>query len=300
MKKSFEEIYEEINANSSDVLRKEKGSKNKKILITLLICVVVNIIIAIFDTELIILAGTIALSALVLILIMNKEDNKFRKLYKKLIIAELIKKYDERLDYTPKIGVSKFDYSASHFDNSFDNFFSEDRIFGTIGKNSSFEMSQVITKEVKKDVDKNGNKTVEETTTFNGLYGLVKLEKNVNTKIHIVSNSITRKYNKKRIEMDSTEFEEKYDCLADDKLVAMKIFTADLLEKFVNLNKEKINDFEVKIEGGMLYFRYRSGDFFEPPKMKDVLDKDTIKKYYGIVSFPVELVEKIIENINEL
>lgn len=300
MKKSFEEIYSDLCEKSREKLEKAKSEKNKKVFTVLIICLIINMIIAMLDKEVIVLAGTIAISALILLIVMHKEFSKFRSLYKKLVIEEIVKQYDERLNFSANTGVSKLDYNQSRFDNSFDEFYSEDRIFGTISEDTKFEMSQVITKEINQKMDENGNITTEEVETFNGLYGIVKLEKSSNTNIHIANNSIIRKYDIKRIEMDSAEFEKQYDCLAEDKILTMKIFTSDLIEKFVALKKDKISNFEVKIEKDMLYFRYRSGEFFEPPKIKNLLDRDVIKKYYGIIAFPVELVEKIVENINKI
>ena len=37
---------------------------------------------------------------------------------------------------------------------------------------------------------------------------------------------------------------------------------------------------ELKIEDDMIYFRYKCGQLFEPPTLKNGLDKDLIKKYY--------------------
>lgn len=300
MKKDFESIYSELCLNSADELRAVKDKMNKKNLTVLIICIAVNIIIAILDKQKIVLAGTIALSFVFFLVMMNKEFFEFRKKFKDLVVKKLVKEENEKLIYSPNEGVSKYDYTMSHFDDYFDEYSSEDLIQGILGRNSNFQMSQIVTREVRKEKDENGSEITEKNITFKGLFGVVRLENNSNTKIHIANESVLKKYNSKRIEMDSIEFEKQYDCLAEDKLVAMKIFTSDLIEKFALLKKENITKFEVKIENNMLYFRYNSGELFEPPRMKDVLDKKVIKKYFDTIHFPIELVEKIIENVNQL
>lgn len=298
--KDFEKIYSEICEESSNDLRNAKKQKDKKIILTVVICFIIIGIFALIDKEKSMLVIVIALSALVILLIMNNEFVKFRKFYKKLVIEKIVKGYNEKLVYSPQEGVARCDYTISHFDNYFDKYFSEDSIHGIIGKNTNIQMSEVVTKEVRKTKGADGKNQTEEIETFRGLYGIARLSQNTNAQIYIMPNSNLKKYNGKRIEMESSEFEKYYDCFSEDKITALKLFSANLIEEFVKFQKNTSRSLEVKIENNTMYFRYKCGEMFEPPKFKDVLDEKTIKRYYQTIVYPLEIIEKIIQNVEML
>lgn len=300
MEDKFDKLYAELYEESHQVLDDAKKQRNSKILKVILICVLINIIVALFDKEKVLVLVLIPLSALVGILILHREMVKYRKIFKSTIINKIVKKCSERLNYSPEGGISKFDYNMSNFDKGYDELSSEDRIYGTIGKDTSYQMAQLSTNEIKKERDADGNEKTYRTETFKGIYGIVKLEKPSGAKVYMANNSFTKRFSSKRIEMDSGEFEKEYDCLTEDKMTAMKIFTSDLLEKLVDFKKAKITAFEVKLEDNMVYFRSRCGEVFEPPNFKDAFQKDLIRKYYDIITLPVEFIEKMIENIEVL
>lgn len=296
----FKDIYEKICENGNEILKQAKKQKKSRILKTIIICFFVNLIFYFLDKELIFLPLTISLSALVLLLVIHKESQKYRNLYKDFVIKELVINFDNKLNYNSQEGIIKSDYNLSHFEIDYDEFFSKDRIFGKLVKDNYIEMAHVITKQVKREKDADGNEKTERIETFNGIYGFVRLEKNSNANIHIANNSITKKYNAKRIEIDSAEFEQNFDCLTEDKIIALKILTSDLIEEFVKLKREDFKGFEVKIINDMIFFRFRSGQIFEPPKIKKDLDEELIRKYYNSIVFPISLMENLIKNVNKL
>ncbi len=299
MENSFEKIYQEL-CEHNDLLIKAKKERNQSILKFAGICGVILLIIGILDKQKYTMVFAIAIALIFILLKYGREDRKFRKLYKELIIKKMVQTCNKELDFSSEGKISQYDYSVSHFDNSYDELYSEDKIYGRIKENCNFQMAQITTKEIRREVDSEGKTTTEHVETFRGLYGMVELDKSSEANIYIAQNSIIQKYSSKRIEMDSAEFEQNYDCLTKDKITAMKIFTADLLEKFVNLKREKINGFQMKIENQRIYFRIACGEVFEPPRMKDTLDKNLMKKYYNLISLPIELIEEIIQKIKEL
>ena len=276
MEDKFEKIYNELCEENNKILEEARQARNKSVLKVFLICIIANIIIYLIDKQHIFLLFSLSFSCIVILIVISKAITKYRELFKKNIITEIVKKCDKNLHYSPETGLSKYDYSLSHFDNSFDEIYSEDRIFGKVKKENQFQMAKITKKIVRVYKDEQGVTQKEKKVTFKGLYGIVKLQKNVNSKMYIASNSIIKKYDSKRVEMDSAEFEKEYDCLTEDKILAMKIFTSDLLEKMLLFKKENINGFEIKIEDDMLYFRARVGEMFEPQKMKEALEKTGI------------------------
>ena len=109
------------------------------------------------------------------------------------------------------------------------------------------------------------------------------------------------RFKKNRIEVDSAEFEQYYDLIATDRLLALKIFTPELIEIFNELRREHPKSgFELKIEGSKVYFRFKCGhDLFEPPIFKSDLDEKTIKRYFKLIYYPFELSKEIVKRVSE-
>lgn len=297
---SFEQIYEKIR-NSCEIRLKEVKKQNRDfVLKVLIILAIINIIIYIIPETNYLIKLTICISACVLMILTISGDSNYRKLYKENVIQGLVKGYNEKYYFSSISGITRFEYQMSHFDNSFDEYKSEDRIYGTFEGGESFQIAEVITNVITETRDVEGKKTESKTETFRGIYGIVRLEKNLLTKIHIVSNSGLRKYSKNRIEVDSLAFEENFDCLTPDKITAMRVFTADLIEKYIEIVKDKKKCFELKIEDNMIYFRYKTNKLFEPPLFGNGLDKEFLKKYYKTMYYPIEIAKSTVEHINNV
>lgn len=300
MEDKFDEIYQELCEESSESINTAKKERNKNVFTVFIICFVINLIIGIIDSEKFLLAISIVISVLIILFIFDRQQRKFAKIFKENVISAMVKKCNKKLNFAFDRGISKTEYILSRFDDSFDEMFSEDKIYGELENNEKFQMAQLVTKEVKRYRDDNGNERTDRTETFRGLYGIVNLNKSIDSEILISSNSFTKKYSAKRVEMDSAEFEEEYDCLTKDRILAMKIFTSDLLEKFVDLKIVKLNRILFRIEDDSIYFRIACGELFEPPKFKEGLNKDVIRKYYNAIFLPIEIIEKTIEKIEML
>ena len=80
----------------------------------------------------------------------------------------------------------------------------------------------------------------------------------------------------------------------------MRIFTADLIEKYVDIMRKYKYKLQMKIEYDRIFFRYKTGCLFEPPTFGNDLDIQTVKKFYDMIVGPLELINKTVENINQL
>ena len=140
----------------------------------------------------------------------------------------------------------------------------------------------------------------EKTQTFRGMFGIVRLEKNTLSNIYIASNSQFRKFNKNRLEVDSSLFEEYYDCITNDKVTAMRIFTSELIEKYIEIVKDNKYGFELKIIDNMIFFRYKTNQLFEPPMFSSGLDNSFIKKNYKVIYYPLEIMKATVDALHEV
>ena len=298
--KSFEEIYERVYNSSKDRLKEIKNKNNKFILTVALIAIILNICIYIFAEQKYIVTLTISLSFCLLIVLYVNSSKIYRKAYKDCVIQSLIKEYNDKLYYNQALGIHKVEYTISNFDNNIDEYFSEDKIWGTLKSGEPVQLAEIATYTIERYTDSDGNRKEERTETFRGMYGLVKLEKNINSEIKVSTNYNIKRFNKQRMEIDSTEFEKYYDIFSKDKITAMSIFTSDLIEKYIDIINVSNRPLEIKIKDNLLYFRFRCGQMFEPPTFSDGLNENLIRKYYKMVFYPMEVLQKTVENINTI
>ena len=297
---SFDAIYENIYEKSVGVLNEAKSKKNKFLLILFIALIIINLFIFIIPQSRNLVVLSITISIIVMMIIMLVGSQSYRKLYKDCVINNLVKQYNPNLNYDQKIGINYNKYRESSFDITFDEYYSEDRIYGSLDSGENFEMAEVVTEQVNRYKDANNQWKEEKTELFRGIYGIVYLNKNILSKIYIASDFALRKFSKDRIEVDSSEFEKYYDLVTKDKVKGMSIFTSELIEKYVDIVKDSNNSFELKIEGNMIYFRYKCSNIFEPPTFKTGLDKEFVKKYYKLIYYPIEIIKNTVENINQV
>lgn len=297
---NFESLYNKIYDSCKDRLNEVKNKNNMFLLVVSIVLIIVNLFIILIPSTRYLIGLTISLSVCVLMILMISGNKNYRKIYKDNVIEGLVKSYNERFYYSPTNGISRVEYGLSKFDDRVDEYFSEDRIFGTLEKGDNFQLAEVATYEVSKVKDSEGNEKEEKTQTFRGMFGIVRLEKNTLSNIYIASNSQFRKFSKNRLEVDSSLFEEYYDCITDDKVNAMRIFTSDLIEKYIEIVKDNKYGFELKIIDNMIFFRYKTNQLFEPPMFSSGLDKSFIKKNYKVIYYPLEIMKATIDAVHEV
>lgn len=221
--------------------------------------------------------------------ILCKEIFKYQKFYKDWIVKRFLKEYDESLNFTIYPGISKNIYSFAEFE-KFERFYSEDKIEGMID-NHFFQMSEV------KIV-----KTVDVGKSFHGLVAWIKLKKNYDSEIRILSNKLKLlefDYEFERIEMESSTFEELFDVFTDNKIEAFKLLTPEVIDKMISFY-EKLNiEYEIVIKGNKLFIRFHTGPMFEGNIIKESTDFDTLKKLYDLLNFLFDISKEIIKIIEE-
>lgn len=300
LKDNFEEIYNKIYFENNEKLKNANKKGNIVIISVLIICIVINLLIFFNQNTKFITMGTIALSFCIILIFIIIKKAQYSKVYKDYVITSLVKAYNKKLYYDRQIGITQMEYKMSHFDNFFDRYFSEDRIYGTLKSGANVQIAEVAT--FIKEITQNSDNTTQQTEkeTYRGMFGIVRLEKNICTSIYVSADSMFNRFSKSRVELDSSEFEKYFDCSAEDRIIAMRIFTSDLIEKYIDIRKNFNYDLQLKIEEDKIYFRYKCGKMFEPPTFSSGLDKDIIKKYYDLIVLPLEIIEQTVKNINEI
>ena len=302
MKKSnFSDVYNEVCAKHGQRLEKMR----KEVLVKDLIIIIATIVLLIAGFKKLsqtsadfvtIYFMLVIIIVILIMLLLVKISKKYVEDYKKNVITALVEECNPNYYYTPKKGVTSADYNASGFDRTWDHFYSEDYICGKL-ENVSLKMSQVKTTEEHETTDSDGHRQTTTVVTFLGLYGIIMLPFETKMDIRILSNSRLRKFNKKRVEMESSEFEKHFDVLAEDRQGAMEVLTQESIEKITglrNLYKKPIN---IRVNGRFIYFRVECGDLFEPPTFKSTMNFDMLYKYFNIIDAPRAMYEAVIDNI---
>ena len=102
------------------------------------------------------------------------------------------------------------------------------------------------------------------------------------------------------IELDSQEFEEKFDVYASNKIVAFQLLTSDVMSLLNDFYKYINETFEIIIKNDNIYIRIWGCDSFNTPLIKDnELDKEHIYNHYKTINFILNISSKLVELINE-
>lgn len=321
--KSFDEFYKEIYSKNNKELENIKEFNkqvDKKLMVTTIIIVFITIFIAIAipiiacyfaersDSIILIMStafGLLLIFILALIFIIVKvypsiTKKEYKTVFKDNIIKELVKYMDNNLDYDLNTGKDPVHLYNSYRKCGFENYNeydAEDYIEGMLDGKYQIRMAEVHTELEKEDIEGNTSRI----TVFHGIFCNIGNAKNIKTtlKIHINKKKMNMIKNKKKLEMDSSEFEEYFDVYTDNKIVAMQILTTDVMEMMIEYLKKYKIMYELTIKENQIYIRFHTGEVFEPKMNRKALDYDMLNKYYGILDFILNVtrqINKVIEN----
>ncbi len=239
-----------------------------------------------------------------LFLLIQFHSKNYKLFYKKNIINDLIKSYDDSFRYLPNIGISSNLYKDAEFEQYFDRYTSEDSISGNFQNKFPFTMAEVKTENETKD--SKGRSSY--TTIFKGLFIHITLDKQIPAKIHIRKNSLIKtkfslfnfKINKlERVEMDSPDFEKVYDVYSNNNIITMQFFTSSHMQMIMDFKKKYKIYPEFTIKNNSLYLRFSSSKaIFEPKPFKKMLDYSCLNKEYEFITSIMNICNLIIENIS--
>ena len=218
---------------------------------------------------------------------------KYTSIYKNNIISKVIKDKYPDLEYYFDEGVTREEYiNADYFMGNNIDFKSSDLIIGNIN-NYKYRLSNVYTSYSNKEKNKNGS-----LPGFEGVFALVKLNKNVDCYIHVSDNSFTRNYNK--VSIDNETFEKVYDVFSDNEILAMRILTPNITNEILNLRNKYHVHCEIKIDNDYIYFRFFVKELFGPfvfNKNKEALNIalsfKVIEGMQNIMGYLIKVIEEV-------
>ena len=238
----------------------------------------------------------------------TKKYEPYKKKFKEKIISPIVKSFNQNLEYAYEKRIDENIYKEAEFE-KYISYKSEDLIEGILENNCKFIMSELVIEGLEQY---NGERKY--TTLFKGLFVKVGLNKEFNTKLYLrrdireKEKAFKQDLDKLRLQLDSQEFENIFNIYTSNKIVAMQLLTADIMEMLVKFNQEM--KYEITIKDNNIYIRFFCGEMFEPPSLEAFaiassmntksLDKNILYKYYKMLDFTFELTNKLEKIINEL
>lgn len=239
------------------------------------------------------------LIAFVITCLISKKQNAYKLEFKQLIIKKLIDNFYDNLEYYPLKEMPERIYEKPNYNEYYNEYYSEDYFEGQIKNKYYIDMAEVFTEHVETHTDSEGNTHTTRTTIFHGLFAKVTSEKSITSELRIVQDKIG-KYNKNRLNMDSSEFEKYFDVITDNKIIAMQLLTADVMEEMIEFENKTNMKYDIVVKENEIYLRFHCGDMFEPQSVrKGIINKAQLEKYFYMLNFTYNLSNRLIELINE-
>ena len=128
---------------------------------------------------------------------------------------------------------------------------------------------------------------------FHGIVAHVNCNKDIQAYLKISKNKVELSCNPDRIELDSQEFEKYFDVYSDNKILAVRLLTSDVMQTLVDFYNNLNLEFEIVIKNNNIYLRFFSGPLFEPKILGGLTDKDLLYAHFYILQFILDLAQKI-------
>ncbi len=322
--KKFEEMYnnmlKNINIEELEFLRKKAIQYEKNIttdktkfwpaFLIMMTLGLFTIGIAVIGNSMLGVILTYALVILAPLIYMNfiKKKNEipsidditiYRDKYKEKIIPEFLKQFEEKIKYHPDEGIPREIYDMAKFE-MYDTYESEDMMDIMLKNDCRAKMAEVLTTYISE-----GRKgRIYHNILFAGIFALIETPKKFKEELYVKQDeeltvrSITPKCEK--IQLDSPEFEQYFDIYGTNKIVAMQLLTADIMQMFIDFRKDTGISFEFAIKNNRIFLRFEGGGLFEIPNLEKTLwDKDIMYRDYKILNFTFALTYKITKLIEE-
>lgn len=313
MKQNFEKVYEDICkncpknvVNSTNIIhaKKQKFNKIAIIVLSIIIAILFGIFLYLRKNGLLnelvyssiaqlvisLLIGFVIISAVINGVVFSKDNGYLLANYIKYVATPLTKSVFPDGKYLPNAGISVNTYNARLYNDDYDRFYSSN----LISDDKSHIVFSIVHTEIESK-DSDGNSTY--STNFFGLAGKKTLDKNIKTTFSVLTNG-SAFLSSDRVKLDSKNFEKYFDIDADDKVMAMRFLTSDVMEKILDLKTNFNYDFEFGIINDTLYFRISLNDNIFSNYEKDFLNKDNMYYSYAILD-EVEYLSNFVDKITD-
>lgn len=274
-------------------LKKEKKKKRKnRVLIALF---VIGILIAVFIP---ILGIIIALIPLILNAIIDARDDILKgeedldKKIKEELAPKIIETVLPNAKYLPYEGIEKEIYNMSEFDNMIYKYDSTDKleIDANINKNIACKLEIAEVKMNKEEKDK---------TPYLCIFGYSDLSKDIRSKIKISKEGTYEQGSIFKVNTDYKEFEEIFDTMSPNQILAKKIITENIQKQFVSIYNNFNKLPEIHIIKDKVYVKVETEAIIKNTEDGKKIDRMILEKHYNLLRPLVELMISICNIVNK-
>lgn len=318
----FEQIYSKIVENNAEDLEASRHEAKNEIIRNIIIitmAILIGLVLYSFLYKIFYPSDEITnflifiyvVITLIIYIKINSKSKKsriaqYRDKFKTKVVKALLDSFEENISYFPDQGISESSYIDAEFEKH-NRYRSEDLMQGVLKNNCGFSMSEILTEYV--TTDENDN--IECKTLFCGMMSKVETPKPFNACLYLRKDSKDKNilvrtfehkhpFDKLRVELDSQEFEKRFDVYCSDKIIAMQLLTADIMQLLIEFQEKMNMEYELTIKNNLIYIRFMSGKMFEPANvMKFSLDKTMLYKYYKMLDFTFTLTDKLMKLIED-
>lgn len=228
-------------------------------------------------------------------------SQKYVDVFKKKLIPQFIKLINPNLEYrysedeNSKINAADIglEYVNAKFDGGTTNrITNNDVVEGPINQEFYLKMSDIDAYTYYGSYEQFA---YDASLPFNGLFTWIETHKDIKNCIRINMNDNNVIYNadEQYVRMDHQRFEEVFDVFCSDKILAVRILTADIMEDIIEFYEKYKIIFEICYKNNKVYMRFYTKNMFEPNVFEDSMDIHTLHTYYIIIKFVIEIVQKM-------
>ena len=225
--------------------------------------------------------------------------NVFIESYKEKIIAKFIKLVNEDFNYTTSYqnlqeiadNYANADFLYNDNLSSFNRLQLDDYIDGYLSDDCFIQISDIHIQSI---IKVSGYENIQEI--FQGLFvtSTTKFDTNNSyVRIFLKKDFLLDLINSEKIELDNDKFNKIFNVSSNNKIMATRILTADLMEELIEFNEYCNLKYEIVMKDKKIYLRFFTGPMFEPLFCNTIIDKKSLYTYYYIFNFVCSITEKI-------
>ena len=287
--KNNKDMFEKLISDNAEIRKRYLT----RIIITITVAAVINLILLIVNSRLYVL---IALVFIICFIFVGIDSSKYSKVFKEEVVANIIKSFDNDLEYYPLRGFSSSEYNYCRFPEECDRYHSEDLI---VNNKTGFCYADILIESEHEDSDGKTYTTVE----YEG--SLAKIDiKYVNCNIYLggMKRFLFGDNNCVKVNFEDDEFNKLFKAYTTNELASYKILTPDVMEQFVHLKKNTYGDIDIRILNDKLYIRFDSGNGFVPSLISEKREKESIIASIAVLEEVINVmnnVKKLLESKND-
>lgn len=253
----------------------------------------------------IILGIAILIYGLVMLGKAGAKESQYRYSYKHSLVAYALRTIDESLKINDVEALSEEAFISSQlFAKAPDRYHSEDQVYGFAGK-TKFSFSEVHAEYKTVTPTKNGQR-VDWHDILKGVVFCADFNKNFNGTTTVrpkdlsaafiawISTALPIFNSGEVVKLENPDFDKNFITHSNDQVEARYILTPSMMERIAEVNSRSKETISLSFTGSLVFIAFPlSGNYFEPPFSRSLLDEHLLEKDIELVQFMYGIVNEL-------